>query len=59
MIWQLVICIGVTAMGCGDTHISKMPDKMTCFEALKEMRVNRNEGDRSVVAYCRPAPNWR
>lgn len=59
-IWILVICINSTWAGCGAQRVSEMPNKETCFEALREIRVENSatvasgEIAKNTVAYCAP-----
>jgi len=50
MIWVLYICAGVSWMGCDRYFTHEMPDKKTCFEALKEIKVEKYES--SLISYC-------
>lgn len=50
--WVLVIALGCSGWGCGSFGQAEFPDKASCFEALREVKIDLNSG--ASVAYCKP-----
>lgn len=56
MIWQLVICGGLSWGGCGFVSVSDLP-RDDCFSALAVVRFDEHavgDDSRSSLAFCRP-----
>lgn len=54
--WTLVICAGISAMGCGVIHTAPFASQEGCERALAAVVFHApNTGDlgRSGMAYCR------
>ena len=62
MLYELIVCAGITGWGCGHQLWSEFPNEAACHVALKTMVVAHNgeqktgESGRQVIAYCRPKP---
>jgi hypothetical protein len=60
MIWEMIVCVGITWAGCGDVHYPSYQSKQDCYEALRSMIVVSNANasaggnGRQAIAYCRP-----
>ena len=60
MLYELIVCAGITGWGCGHHLWSQFPSEAACHAALKTMVVAHNgeqvvgEGGRQIIAYCRP-----
>lgn len=58
-VWVLVILYGISSWGAGGQKHIEFPDKKSCYEALKHMRITGQEqrsgdDDEQVVAFCKP-----
>ncbi len=58
--YELILCIGISVMGCGNYHSTGFETKEDCFEALREIRFQERgtqstgEDTTDSLAYCRP-----
>lgn len=58
--WVLIICIGVSVMGCGGMPSAEFEKKEDCYEALREIRfqergkLQTGEDATDSLAYCMP-----
>lgn len=54
--WTLVICAGISAMGCGVMHTAPFPSQDECERALSAVVFHapkNGDNGRSGFAYCR------
>lgn len=59
MNWVLVICLGVSWVGCGSLQEAEYPTEESFYRALEMMKtgdqvVAESNNKRNTVAYCKP-----
>lgn len=64
MMWEMIMCLGITWAGCGSYKVSVYPSEASCYKALQAVRDNSQpvaESNKklSMVAYCRPVQEKR
>lgn len=58
--YELILCIGISVMGCGNYHAIPVETKAECIELLREIRFQEKgknqtgEDTTDSMAYCRP-----
>ena len=57
--YELVLVLAITWAGPGHIQRVEFPNKHSCYEALRNMRIEglyreAGEDSKEVVAYCRP-----
>ena len=55
MIYVLVVCVGVSVMGCGWVSRTEFPTAVECSASLARMRIEpQRDGGSLVAAWCAP-----
>jgi len=57
--WELVIIYGISKIGAGGYNFAAMPDKQTCYDAIKNVKIieepesNITKSNGNIIIYCR------